>query len=120
MKRFKWLTVFLLLLGQTAWAWEGSGTSTDPYLIQSLDDWKSLSYDLAHQQSHEGEFFRLTADLDLEGYSLGGEMQPFSGTFDGDGHTLTYPLRTRRRLLRAFHPFGRCHHPPSERDGLHL
>ena len=90
MKRFKWLTVFLLLLGQTAWAWEGSGTSTDPYLIQSLDDWKSLSYDLAHQQSHEGEFFRLTADLDLEGYSLGGEMQPFSGTFDGDGHTLTY------------------------------
>ena len=90
MKRFKWLTVFLLLIGQTTWAWEGSGTSTDPYLIQSLDDWKSLSYDLAHQQSHEGEFFRLTADLDLEGYSLGGEMQPFSGTFDGDGHTLTY------------------------------
>ena len=90
MKKNFWALAILLAIAQGAWAWEGSGTESDPYLIQNIDDWKSLSYDLAHQKSHEGVFFRLTADLDLEGYSLGGEMQPFSGTFDGDGHTLTY------------------------------
>ena len=84
--------VFALLFFavQGAWAWDGSGTSSDPYLIQDLQDWKALGYDLAHQKTYEGKFFRLTADLDLEGNSIGSENNPFSGTFDGDGHTLTY------------------------------
>ena len=89
-QRVRFIVALLLMAVQGVWAWEGSGTSTDPYLIQNLDEWKSLSYDLAHQKSHGGEFFRLTTDLDLEGISVGSETQPFSGTFDGDGHTLTY------------------------------
>ena len=83
----------LALLGmvaQGAWAWEGSGTQNDPYLIQNLQDWKALSDDLANQKNHAGHFFKLTKDLDVEGNSLGSETQPFSGTFDGAGHKLTY------------------------------
>lgn len=89
-QKFTILITLLLFMVQGAWAWEGSGTSSDPYLIQDLQDWKALGYDLAHQYTYEGKFFRLTTDLDVEGNSVGDENNPFSGTFDGDGHTLTY------------------------------
>ena len=90
MKRLKWLTVFLLLIGQTAWAWDGEGTSGNPYLISSTSDWKQLATDVSAGNSYSGKFFRLTADFDADGQSVGTENSPFSGTFDGDGHTLTY------------------------------
>ena len=90
MKRLKWLTVFLLLIGQTAWAWDGEGTSSNPYLISSTSDWKQLATDVSAGNSYSGKFFRLTADFDADGQSVGTENSPFSGTFDGDGHTLTY------------------------------
>ena len=88
--RTRLILALLLFTVQGAWAWWGTGTSSDPYLIQDLQDWKALGYDLSHQKTYEGKFFRLTADLDLEGNSIGSENNPFSGTFDGDGHTLTY------------------------------
>ena len=90
MKRLKWLTVFLLLIGQTALAWEGSGTSADPYLINDATDWKQLATNVTGGNSFSGKFFRMTADIDVEEQSVGLENKPFSGTFDGDGHTLTY------------------------------
>ena len=60
MKRLKWLTVFLLLIGQTAWAWDGEGTSSNPYLISSTSDWKQLATDVSAGNSYSGKFFRLT------------------------------------------------------------
>ena len=54
-QRVRFIVALLLMAVQGVWAWEGSGTSTDPYLIQNLDEWKSLSYDLAHQKSHGGK-----------------------------------------------------------------
>ena len=32
----------------------------------------------------------MSNDIDSKGVQVGSETAPFSGTFDGDGHTLTY------------------------------
>ena len=32
----------LLVCTTTAWAWDGSGTSVDPYLIKSESDWNTF------------------------------------------------------------------------------
>ena len=49
-----------------------------------------MASQVAAGNNQEDEFFRLTADLNLEGNNIGSESKAFSGTFDGDGHTLTY------------------------------
>ena len=82
--------VFLLLVVQTAWAWDGEGTSSNPYLISSTTDWNLLAQSVVGGNSYSGQFFRMTADIDAGGLSVGTENMPFSGTFDGDGHTLTF------------------------------
>jgi hypothetical protein len=48
-----------------------------------------LSIDVAGGNSYAGKVFRLAQDIDCEGISVGTDEHPFSGTFDGDGHTLT-------------------------------
>ena len=72
----------------------GSGTELDPYLVSSEND---LAF-VAHQvntsvTTFSGEFFKLTTDLDLGGHlwtPIGENKSTgfFSGTFDGDGHTV--------------------------------
>ena len=87
------LFVILLLTnvsggGNLAYAWSGSGTSSDPYLIGSKADWDQFRNKLsANSNKFEGEYLKLTADIDI-----GGDITPtssdFRGTFDGNGHTL--------------------------------
>jgi len=43
MKRFWFSTVLLTIALQTLWAWDGSGTYTDPYLVNSTADWQQLA-----------------------------------------------------------------------------
>jgi hypothetical protein len=73
-----------------AWAWDGSGSSTDPYLINNTADWKQLADDVTNGETYSGTVFRMTVDIDAGGVSVGTDEKPFSGIFDGDGHTLTY------------------------------
>ena len=80
----------LLLLGQTAWAWDGEGTVTSPYLIKTTADWKQLADDVYGGTNYSGYFFEMTADIDANGVSVGSESRPFSGTFSGANHTLTF------------------------------
>lgn len=93
-------TLFIMALNlmctvaHRAWAWDGNGTSTDPYLINNTDDWKQLADDVSGGETYSGTVFRMTVDIDADGVSIGGEEKPFSGTFDGDGHTLTYNAGT--------------------------
>ena len=75
---------------QTLVAWDGSGTASDPYLINDATAWRMLYTEVVMGNSFSGKFFRLTNDIDVEEQSVGLENKPFSGTFDGDGHTLTY------------------------------
>jgi len=90
MKKTLVTMALLIIVAAGAWAWDGSGTQTDPYLIQNRADWKQLADDVSGGKSYSGRFFRMTDDIDALGISVGTAVWPFSGTFDGDGHTLTY------------------------------
>ena len=85
------MMAFLLLFAvQSVWAWKGSGSSRNPYQIQSSDHWKQLADNVAAGNDYSGAFFRMTADINTDGVSVGTNETPFAGTFDGYNHTLTY------------------------------
>ena len=107
------LTVILLLTGVSgggnlAYAWSGSGTSSDPYLIGSKADWNEFINRLGASFSNKfnGEYLKLTADIDV-----GGDITPagdngvnrdFKGTFDGNGHTLNVNCSGTGRFIALF------------------
>ncbi len=74
----------------------GSGTPEDPYRISTADDlWEmaALLNDKETYAAYKSASYQLTADIDLGGKTkwnpMGGEMTVFSGTFDGNGHTIS-------------------------------
>lgn len=76
-------------------AFEGKGSEASPYLIRSKSDFITLSNAVqTHSQSHEGDYFRLTADIDFnyadDFQGVGGNAGKnfFGGIFDGNGHTI--------------------------------
>jgi len=65
----------------------GSGTQEDPYKIATPDDWLELSAKPWNWDKH----FILVADVDLGGVvpaPVGNRLTGFTGTFDGQGHTI--------------------------------
>ena len=84
------MTALFCAIFQGTWAWDGSGTQTDPYLINDNADWRELAQQVSNGNAFNGRFFEMTADIDAEGISAGTDQRAFSGTFDGGGHTLTY------------------------------
>ena len=95
MKQKAYLLIALLCsFAQGAFAWDGSGTSADPYLIKNSADWKQLADDVVGGNSYSDKFFEMTADIDAEGISVGASDKPFSGTVSGGMHTLTYNAGT--------------------------
>lgn len=87
------------LLGKgLALVWNGSGSSTSPYLIHSYQELRSLAERVARGETFSGEYFRLEADLSIVYSSwlpIGGYVSPtqtsdtaFSGVFDGNGFTI--------------------------------
>jgi len=76
----------------------GSGTEEDPYLINNVADLKLFAEKVDGGNTFAGKFFKLTADIDLYEMgagepvtfnTIGDSAHPFSGTFDGDGHTIS-------------------------------
>ncbi len=69
----------------------GTGTSDDPYLISTV----TQLYFLTQAPAEWSKCFKLTADLDLGGYTnlgfstIGTWEHPFTGFFDGNGHTIS-------------------------------
>ena len=61
------------------------------YLINNALDWESLVYDISVGKSYSGEKLKLTSDISVTAMA-GMEGHPFSGTLDGQGHTLTVDL----------------------------
>lgn len=74
---------------------EGSGTSADPYLIQSDGDFQSFVFGLLDDDTHAyGLSFRQTESFDVPSRSMiidGNVWAPtsFSGEYDGGGHELS-------------------------------
>ena len=71
--------------GNMAYALSGSGTSSDPYRISSVEDWNSCQ---AFTNDNYDNHFILTADSQM--ISTGAPY--FAGVFDGNGHTLTFNM----------------------------
>ena len=93
--------------------WSGSGTESDPYLIQNTYDLDMLAYRVNNwpisgsYYVYTGTYFKMTADIDYSsvaldasgsnytpigvGHSQYGETDKrlFQGVFDGDGHVIS-------------------------------
>jgi hypothetical protein len=68
----------------------GAGTPDDPYLVGTAEELSQVGAMVGAM----GKCFRLTADVDLAGYSgaafhpIGDAVYPFTGVFDGSGHAI--------------------------------
>ncbi len=79
-------------------AWAGTGTKSDPFLIEDAGNLMRLTYSVQQGNRYGGCYFKLTADVDIAEYCgesiytwkpIGSINHPFYGTFDGDGHTVS-------------------------------
>ncbi len=88
---------------------EGSGTETDPYLINNIEDFVWFRNDVNSGNTYEGKYVKLTDNIDLTGYTemnvnyqgnnvSASTFRPigdtasdasFNGTFDGGEHTIS-------------------------------
>lgn len=81
----------------TEWVGEGTGTEDDPYLVKTCDDLRWIaSYTNAENSNHyTGKYFKLVNNIVFDGtennYTAIGNSNSnyFSGTFDGQGHTIS-------------------------------
>lgn len=78
----------------------GSGTEADPYQIETAEQLAKLAKDVNSGvvgQTHSGEYFKLTKDIDLSAHrwipigsgSASKSFHAFSGYFDGNDKTIT-------------------------------
>ena len=64
-----------------AFAWSGSGTSSDPYLINDRTDWDSFALQI-NSNNFNGKSIKLTADIDIGSYISPRSSEGFRGKFD--------------------------------------
>ena len=87
-----------ILFGDTYYVatFTGTGTEDDPYIIGNEDDWMFFSSNVNNGNNFSGKFVKLTADINVSstvGYRVSDtDNKTFSGTFLGDGHTITVTL----------------------------
>ena len=71
----------------------GKGTEGDPYVISSTDIWDTFANYVNYGISFSGQYVELTEDISVTtkvGIVSGGtQVRAFSGTFLGNGHTIT-------------------------------
>lgn len=82
----------LVMLPVVAMAFEGSGTSADPYLIQTKADLAQLAAYVNGGTSYSGKYFKLANDINLnneEWTPIGNSSSKFQGHFDGNNKTIS-------------------------------
>ena len=70
----------------------GSGTAADPYQISTAEDLISMAQKVNKLGEGSSAYYILTNNIDLSGSEwtpIGTEADPFKGTFDGNGHTVS-------------------------------
>ena len=79
----------------------GTGTEGDPYIISNSDQWLTFvawvnGAESLSAESFSGKYVRLTQDISIStpvgSHVSDSDNKPFSGTFLGDGHTITVTL----------------------------
>ncbi len=110
------LSIFLFSRLAEAKYGGGSGTAEDPYQIATAEDLIALGETPEDYDKH----FVLTDDIDLAGYvfdkaviagltfvvGVGRVGTPFTGIFDGNGHTISHLMITGGRYLGLFGRLG--------------
>ena len=87
-----------LYAGWDLWVQElqGSGTAEDPYLINNNDEWSFFAQSINIGITYADQTVKLAADITatvMAGSHINEtNYYAFSGTFDGDGHTITLAL----------------------------
>ena len=91
MRKIYLLLAMTMMTMQGVWAQElsGSGTSADPYLIQSNDDWETFATSVTNGNSYSGKFVKLEHDINTT-VMAGNMSHSFDGTFDGGNFTITF------------------------------
>ena len=98
MKNKSFLTFLPLVLSSlsgcktVAIRFAGFGTKASPYLIGSKADIVNLS-SIFHNNADEfaNSYYKVISDIDMKDtpiYAIGNYFTPFSGNFDGNGHTI--------------------------------
>ena len=83
------------------WPRQGSGTTDSPYLITSADDWNEFALSVNAGINHSGKCVKLTNDISIWMMAGASETNSFQGTFDGDGHTLTFNCNNTTSAVTA-------------------
>ena len=104
MYKLKTVAVFAIImavLAINAFAFSGgTGESTDPYTISTLNDLKELATS-SQTDSFEGKYFLQTAAIEVpenESVSIGKKDLPFAGKYDGHGYAIS-GLKTNGALF---------------------
>ena len=80
----------------------GQGTEQNPYRINSREEWAAACEDVANGVELSGKFVALNNDI--KAYKMmGTALNPFRGTFDGYGHTLTSSINQSVQGTAPFH-----------------
>ncbi|MBR2292279.1 MAG: hypothetical protein IJ868_08230 [Prevotella sp.] len=85
----KFLSVLVLLCAvvQGAWAWEGSGTEADPWLIKTTADLGEIAKNVnSGAMTYAKKYFKLCNDINAAAMVGKSETKSFQGIFDGGGH----------------------------------
>ena len=70
-----------------------SGTEDDPYIIYTTGQLDLLASRVGSGTSYSGKYFKMGADITVNNM-IGDNSHQFSGTFDGNGHILTFNRNT--------------------------
>ena len=80
----------------------GSGTEEVPYLISSEAAWNYLADQVSAGNTYSGKYFRQTEDISVSTMVGATSSHKFSGTYDGDGHTLTVNYNSTAQYAAPF------------------
>ena len=87
----------------------GEGTEESPYLIATAEEWNTLADKVNGGNTYSGKFFKLTEDISVTSMVGGGDGSNyvFSGTFNGDGHTISFSVTNEQATEQYIAPFRR-------------
>ena len=100
--RLKVYMAFVLLCAVAQGSWAdgtssfggGDGSAKSPYIINTAAHWNQFADDVNGGNTYSGQYFILADDITVTTMvgagTTGNNAKPFSGTFDGGGHTLTF------------------------------
>ncbi len=89
------------ILGKVYPLLSGEGTEASPYLIASTDNWYALADYTNGGYLEAGQHFLQTADISVS-RMVGTGTHPFTGVYDGTGHTLNVKLTGTETAVAPF------------------